>query len=647
MAKTAIKASAVVQITDEQNLCDICVTNERFYTCPSCKCKMCKACIKHYIMTYANLSPHCLQCQTLLPFNVLYHSLGKNGLNEFFKQSASLKFELELQKSPESMECCNEILISKRINVMPFELVRILSTCCNFRQYSLALPGSKLEEFTNEFDDIIFDARIQALQQLRMIYFPGVTPKSKLRNNSELMTVQNKMIVLSNVDHIHDDYIERLDEELKHFTTLTADDFIRIGDVNNLANVDTIVRRHEYHERNKDLGRADKNEFVFKCSNGDCKGLVDTNYICRICRKKYCKDCFQMLDSNVEHVCDKNDIECAKEILSSTKACPNCGVRIFKISGCSQMFCTNCHVGFDWNTNKIIKSNFHNPHRLAWLRQNNLSDDSTVGLCNNQGNAMYLLRQAVQQLARNYEFQRRIQELHHFTDKVREYQQKINSIDKDLFKNRCLYLINDLNKKDYIAFLNKNVKTHHRLGMIYNIYDDYVEIIRTIMISAADKYNNFAQSLNKVLTDNAGDHMCLVSLWTELESNYNMRLVKQLFETDEYDKALGKMPLWQIFSKHLERAVINGKNTNGIMRNSNILLDDTHIKIYTDVFKDAPNFQDDIELMDKITDETRNEIKLYKSIFSIGKLTMPVTSISANVDYEKSNHAIVTYYEVC
>lgn len=37
-------------------------------------------------------------------------------------------------------------------------------------------------------------------------------------------------------------------------------------------------------------------------------------------------------------------------------------------SNCSQMFCTACHVAFDWNTMKIIKTKFfHNPHYTDWV----------------------------------------------------------------------------------------------------------------------------------------------------------------------------------------------------------------------------------------------------------------------------------------
>ncbi len=98
-----------------------------------------------------------------------------------------------------------------------------------------------------------------------------------------------------------------------------------------------------------------------------CNGRVDDNYVCIQCKTRYCSKCMKTLDEG--HICLSTDINEWKLIQKTTKPCPICGLRIEKLRGCDDMFCTNCHNGFSWNTLAVKEGAFHNPERQKWLEE--------------------------------------------------------------------------------------------------------------------------------------------------------------------------------------------------------------------------------------------------------------------------------------
>lgn len=110
--------------------------------------------------------------------------------------------------------------------------------------------------------------------------------------------------------------------------------------------------------------------FSFKCPIENCNGYLDSKYVCGICDKKICKDCFE--EKLEDHECDPEKKETVKMIKKDTKPCPKCAEMIFKIDGCDQMYCIKCHTAFSWKTGEIENKHIHNPEYFRFLRENNM-----------------------------------------------------------------------------------------------------------------------------------------------------------------------------------------------------------------------------------------------------------------------------------
>lgn len=113
--------------------------------------------------------------------------------------------------------------------------------------------------------------------------------------------------------------------------------------------------------------KDEKRHFVRQCPAVNCRGFLSSQWKCGICEQWTCSDCHELKGPtrDCEHKCDPNNIETAKLLSKDSKPCPKCQSLIFKLSGCDQMWCTQCHTAFNWRTGRLEK-NIHNPHYYEW-----------------------------------------------------------------------------------------------------------------------------------------------------------------------------------------------------------------------------------------------------------------------------------------
>jgi hypothetical protein len=137
--------------------------------------------------------------------------------------------------------------------------------------------------------------------------------------------------------------------------------------------------------------------FVGHCPQKECKGFLDKHYVCGLCKEKACRSCrLPKHDGD----CDKDTVETVKLMAKDTRSCPNCGVPIYRVSGCAQIWCVSCHTPFDWDTGKIETGRIHNPHYYEWQRKNGgIQREAGDRLCGGRVDDYILYRKVPQDIA--------------------------------------------------------------------------------------------------------------------------------------------------------------------------------------------------------------------------------------------------------
>jgi len=112
---------------------------------------------------------------------------------------------------------------------------------------------------------------------------------------------------------------------------------------------------------------APKVVFTMKCVKADCEGFLSAEYKCGLCEVQVCEHCHLLTAS--DHACDPETVATIKQIRKEAHPCPSCAALISKIDGCDQMYCTQCHTAFSWNTGRVETGVVHNPHYFQYMRE--------------------------------------------------------------------------------------------------------------------------------------------------------------------------------------------------------------------------------------------------------------------------------------
>ena len=243
--------------------------------------------------------------------------------------------------------------------------------------------------------------------------------------------------------------------------------------------------------KNSTSGRRNRSAMIIPCpSFPKCKGFIGADHFsCGLCEIKVCSDCLDPISEKEKkkHVCWKEKKESARLILAETKACPKCAVRIYKVSGCDQMWCVRCHCTFSWETQKpILSGPVHNPHYYEWMAdhaQHTHHQDFpaefhdimiahfTQSTFRAETVQERVWRQDVFSLLQNYLHLQQVLLPRYYTDPLKT--------NKDL---RLAYLINDKTQEDLERILYKRERMNLKKSKCYEVLQRFLEAIREICL---------------------------------------------------------------------------------------------------------------------------------------------------------------------
>ena len=274
-------------------------------TCNLCEFSACYKCFSKFILE-CTLNPKCMKCDKPWSRKHLVNSFGQYFVTHTYKaKRENVLFDIEKAMLPTTQPMAAQILEMKRLQ--------------------------------KEIDKHDVDSL-----ELRMI--AGRIDKGILDSEFDDYLANRKNVMMQYHDHREEMFILE-------------------------SKKDRIARRNR-NERNW-RSHTHRSCIFVKCPGNECRGFAmskASGLECDLCKTVLCKECHDPM-GQTEHTCDPNTLETVRLLKRDSKNCPNCKSMIFKIDGCDQMFCTQCHTAFSWRTGEVVSGRIHNPHYYEYLRR--------------------------------------------------------------------------------------------------------------------------------------------------------------------------------------------------------------------------------------------------------------------------------------
>jgi hypothetical protein len=230
-----------------------------------------------------------------------------------------------------------------------------------------------------------------------------------------------------------------------------------------------------------------------------------------MCENWACPECHEVKGPNKDtpHTCNPDNVATAQLLAKDSRNCPKCAAMIFKINGCDQMYCTQCHTAFSWKTGRVETGNIHNPHYYEYARLRGT-------LARNPGDVpcggfpdYYAIRGLVRNIASNTCTYAVILNAHRAWGHMEWYANRYNVGMNDNRDLRISLMIGDLPEDEFKRKIQQREKARLRKTDIRQV----IEMLRAVLL---DLFQDFAQTKN---TDTLYLSLC------ELQRHYNDTLL--------------------------------------------------------------------------------------------------------------------------
>lgn len=300
-------------------MCEVCCepfnkSNRAVATCPYCPFRACSGCHERYLLETTE-DAHCMACRRGWSREILVTNFTQKFVTKTYKRRREdLLFEREKSLMPATqpfVEC--EKRIRKTTQQVTEALGRVERAQVEWHRVA-SRPAREWMEITGLTDEL--EARIEGHRR---------ADEQRKFHNSLLIDVQH-------LEWVRNTLVGVL--EGGHLET-------------------------------------SKRQFVRACPYQDCRGFLSTAWKCGMCEMWTCPECHEVKGETKDapHECNPDNVATARMLERDSRHCPKCASLIFKINGCDQMYCTQCHTAFSWRTGRIESGVIHNPHYFEMQRR--------------------------------------------------------------------------------------------------------------------------------------------------------------------------------------------------------------------------------------------------------------------------------------